>query len=128
MQLIPVLRDYAYAVPNGGKRGKIEAARMKGMGVRAGVSDYHLPVPRGIYHGLWIELKAGKGKPTDSQLEWQEKMRGQGHAAYVCTGWERARAVCRWYLALPAPIVTVEVIPLSTILNGEPHATSSRED
>ena len=126
--LIPVLRDHLYAVPNGGKRNRIEAARMKGMGVRAGVSDYHLPVPRGIYRGLWIELKAGKNTATPEQKDWIERMRGQGHAAYVCRGWVQASTVLKWYLSLPAPTITVEAIPLTTILNGEPLHASSCED
>lgn len=102
-QLYPVLKDNLLHVPNGGKRGRVEAARMKGMGVRPGVSDYLLPVPRGAFHGLWLELKAGDNKPTTEQREWLEKMQRQGYAAYWATGFDEARAVFRWYLALPVP-------------------------
>ena len=102
-----VLRDHLVHVPNGGRRNKREAARMKRMGVRAGVHDYLLPVPRGRYHGLWIELKAtppNNAKVTKEQREWTERMRDQGYAAYVCKGWVAAARVMRWYLdKLPAP-------------------------
>ena len=46
-----------HAIPNGGKRLKSEAARLQAMGVKPGVPDLCLPVPRGKYHGLYIELK-----------------------------------------------------------------------
>src|SRR5271157_2112047 len=53
------------AIPNGGYRNAREAARLKMMGVRAGVSDYFLPClnrggpwPLKTKYGFWIELKA----------------------------------------------------------------------
>jgi len=66
-QTQPIPRDYLLHIPNGGKRNVREAARLKKQGVRAGVSDYLLAYPCGGYHGLWIELKAGRGKPTKPQ-------------------------------------------------------------
>lgn len=45
-----------FAVPNGGRRGKVEAAIMKAEGVYPGVADLLLLVPRGrwgLYY-LWI--------------------------------------------------------------------------
>mgnify|MGYP004433785991 CR=1 FL=1 len=35
------------------------AANLKRQGVKAGVPDLHLPVARGGYNGLYIELKVG---------------------------------------------------------------------
>ena len=51
-----------FHVPNGGARGKAEAARMKRQGVKAGVPDLMLPVARGGYHGLFLEMKAALGR------------------------------------------------------------------
>ena len=86
-QLNPILRDNLIHIPNGGKRNKREAGRMKRMGVRAGVHDYFLPVARGMYHGLWIELKPDvKGyypSVSDGQREWRTKMRTQGYAEFI---------------------------------------------
>ena len=115
-QLNPVLREHLYHIPNGGKRNAREAARMKRMGVRAGVHDYHLPVPRGAFHGLWIELKAKGGRPTASQLEWRDKMQAQGYAAYIAVGWMQAASVFRWYLALPVPDLDFEHPSLEVVL------------
>ena len=44
---------------------------MKRQGVKAGVPDICLPVARNGYHGLYIELKAGKNKATKNQEKWQ---------------------------------------------------------
>ena len=50
-----------YHVPNGGSRHKAEAGRLRAEGVKAGVPDLCLPVARGQYHGLYIELKRQRG-------------------------------------------------------------------
>ena len=52
-------------IPNGGKRDARTAANLKKEGVKAGVPDMCLPVARGQYHGLYIELKTRKGKSTE---------------------------------------------------------------
>src|SRR5262245_46077094 len=56
-----------FAIPNGGKRDKVTAARLKAEGVKAGVPDICLPVARMGYYGFWIEMKVGKNKTTDDQ-------------------------------------------------------------
>ena len=45
------------AIPNGGARSLTTGGRLKAEGVKAGVPDIVLPVPRGSYASLWIELK-----------------------------------------------------------------------
>ena len=103
-QLNPILREYLYHIPNGGKRNAREAARMKRMGTRPGVHDYHLPIARGCYHSLWIELKPDvKGySPSIShnQIGWREKMRNNGNAAFIVKGWPKAISIMLLYLDL----------------------------
>ena len=41
-----------YHIPNGGSRNRLEAANLKRQGVKAGVPDLCLPVPKDGYHGL----------------------------------------------------------------------------
>jgi hypothetical protein len=88
-----------YAIPNGGQRHRLVAAKLKAEGVRAGVFDLHLPVARGGFCGLWIELKVGKNKPTESQIEWGRLMSAQGHDTAVCYGWNEAKNKIEEYLA-----------------------------
>lgn len=85
-------------IPNGGKRNAAEAAHLKRLGVKAGVPDLFLPVPRGKCHGLYIELKAGKNKPTDAQRKWIDALAEQGYAAFICYDAAYARQVVETYL------------------------------
>lgn len=87
-----------YHIPNEGKRSAAAGAALKKAGLRKGVPDLCLPVARGIYHGLYIELKAGKNQPTVSQLEWLEALERQGYKAVWCVGWEKAKEVILDYL------------------------------
>ena len=92
--------ELLFHIPNGGKRNKAEAARMKAGGVRAGVPDLCLPVARGGFHGLYIELKAGKGTASQKQKEWIGKLTAQGYRALVLTGWEAASRAIEDYLRM----------------------------
>nr|DAL99745.1 MAG TPA: Nuclease [Caudoviricetes sp.] len=85
-------------IPNGGKRNPAEAAHLKRLGVKAGVPDLCLPVARGGFHGLYIELKAGKNRPTEMQKTWIDALSAQGFAAFVCYGAAYARKVIEAYL------------------------------
>ena len=88
--------------PNGGARSKIEAAILKGQGVRKGWPDYHLYIPRGRYHGLVLELKAPDGdKPDAEQLEILERLERMGYRTVVAWGFPEAKRAISEYLALP---------------------------
>jgi len=89
-----------HATGNGnGKRNIIQGARMKREGVLAGVSDIMLPVARGGYHGLYIELKTVKGgRVSLPQQWWLEETAKQGYRSVVCHGWVEAKEVIEGYL------------------------------
>lgn len=85
-------------IPNGGKRDARTAANLKKEGVKAGVPDIFLPVGRGGYLGLYIELKVGKNKTSLKQKEWIEKLRQQGYRVEVCYGWLEAKEEIEQYM------------------------------
>lgn len=87
-----------YHIPNGGKRDIATAKKLKAEGVKAGVPDICLPVARGKYHGLYIELKVGKNKTTENQDMWLEALNKNGYYTNVCYGWEEASKVITDYL------------------------------
>lgn len=88
-----------YAIPNGGKRSKPTAANLKRTGVRRGVPDICLPVARGAWHGLYIELKRIKGSHIQrEQVQWIAALEKQGYRARICKGWEEARKAIVAYL------------------------------
>jgi hypothetical protein len=88
-----------YHVPNGGSRNVVEAVHLKQQGVKSGVPDIVLPVARGKYHGLYIELKTLRGRVSDTQKQWLDALRNQGYAAIVCRSADEARAMIGRYLA-----------------------------
>lgn len=89
-----------YHIPNGGSRHPAEAANLKAQGVKAGVPDICLPVPRGAFHGLYIEMKYGKNRLTQSQKDWLAALIHQGYAVHVCYTMESARVAIVNYLGV----------------------------
>ena len=79
--------ELLYHVPNGGSRNKAEASKLRRMGVRAGVPDLVLPVPRAGYAGLYIELTI------------------QGYQALVCYGGNEAIRALEQYVTAPKTIL-----------------------
>jgi hypothetical protein len=109
-----------YAIPNSGgfsggfKANVVRVQRLKRAGTKKGVPDICLPVPRGAHHALYIELKAGKGKPSREQTQWLTDLWAQGNETHVCVGWESARDRITEYLALPRGTIS----PLSPSPRG----------
>ena len=95
----PLLR-LLYHTPNGGMRDMATAQAMKRAGVKAGVPDLFLPVARGGFHGLWIELKRSdhSNHALPDQEWWIEQLRAQGYRAVVCYGASEAIAELEDYL------------------------------
>lgn len=87
-----------FHIPNGGSRNTLEAANLKRQGVKAGVPDLFLPVAKGTYHGLFIEMKWGKNTVTDKQDEWLHDLTVQGYKAAVCYGADEAIEIITNYL------------------------------
>ena len=90
-----------YHIPNEGKRSKAYGAKLRKEGLKEGVPDIHLPVARGQYHSLYIEMKRRSDSVTSqAQRRWIRNLKRQGNAAYVCHGWEEAVKVIEEYLKL----------------------------
>lgn len=78
-----------------------QGAARKRMGVKKGVPDLCLPVQRGGYAGLYIEMKRPGGHIREEQRWWLEHLTLQGYCAEVCFSWEEARECLKNYLILP---------------------------
>lgn len=89
-----------FAVPNGGYRPMATAAQLKAEGVQSGVPDIMLAVPRGRWHGLFVELKRAdrSNHATSAQRAWIEMLRRYGYSAIVCYGAQEAQRVIMGYL------------------------------
>lgn len=60
-----------FAIPNGGLRNKVVAAKLKREGAVSGCWDVFLSVPSSPYLGMWIEFKVGYNKLTDNQIAFK---------------------------------------------------------
>lgn len=98
-----------FAIPNGGKRNIITAAKLKAEGVKPGVPDLFLPVARvqgvtgeahlTLKHGLWLEVKRGKqGRVSEVQEEWSARLISHGHCVRVVRSVGEAIEVITKYL------------------------------
>ena len=92
-----------FHVPNGGQRHTVVAAKLKGQGVKSGVPDLCLPVPRFGCPGLWIEMKTAEGKVSKNQKDWIDYLKGAGYRVEVCRSFDEARAVLLDYLNPKVP-------------------------
>ena len=78
------LKDYVYAVPNGGYRAKRTASILKAEGVKPGVPDTHCFIAVAPFHSLYIEFKTETGDLSLNQECVIRLLREQGHKVVVC--------------------------------------------
>jgi len=80
----------------------IQWAKQLKQGAKKGIWDIFLPLPRGDYHGLYIEMKAStkKNHLTEDQSEFGAFAMNQGYYCAVCYGTEEAINTIKEYLKL----------------------------
>lgn len=77
-----------FAIPNGGARSIVTAARLKAEGVSPGVPDLFVPA----WH-LWIEMKRTKGGSLSAeQKDWIEYLENENYYCIVGKGEEDAKS------------------------------------
>jgi hypothetical protein len=94
-----------FHVPNQrGTRSRWENQLLKALGVRAGLPDLgFLPLGR---PSDWIELKAGRNKPTAEQKDVHERLRALGCRVAVCYSLEDVERTLRaWGYTLRATCI-----------------------
>jgi hypothetical protein len=116
---IPELK-FMFAIPNGMYTpNKRVAAQMRAMGMKKGVSDILWPIRRGIYSGLFIEMKRQEtatqraGKIEDNQSEFGKFVQSQGYGFAICYGFEQARDMILEYYKYDNPVV---ITPEKTVI------------
>lgn len=88
---------WMYANPNWRPK-ESERIYLAAEGMKPGIPDICLPIPRNGKHGLYIELKTKTGRASKGQKQWIEGLAALGYEAQVCKGWEAARDVILDYL------------------------------
>lgn len=95
-----------FAVPNGGYRSKATGNLLKLEGLKPGVSDLLLLVPRGSWHGMCLELKRVGGEgPSPAQEAFLMAAHKRGYYVAVAYGWAEAWREITGYLGIPYEVM-----------------------
>ena len=97
---LDLIGSFWFHCPNGGSRNGIEAAKLKAMGVKAGIPDCLILDNRRGYAGLAIELKVGYNKPSPQQYEQFDKLVLRNWMVVVSWSLEEVIAAIDWYYEL----------------------------
>lgn len=82
-------------IPNGLKLGgtpvqrAIQMKRAKDEGVQVGTPDLFIAVPNTSHCGIWIEMKASKGKTSELQNEMIDLLLKEGYVVEVCRSFDQ---------------------------------------
>lgn len=96
---VPDLR-FVFAIPNAAKRNKAERGRLLAEGMRSGVPDIFIPIPRHGYCGAWIENKSANGKLTPQQKDFLEFLARVGYATKICYSVDEQVKFLEFYLGI----------------------------
>lgn len=94
----PKIAEHTLHIGNERKSTYYAGYIMKRMGVLKGASDLFMAYPVGGFHGLFVEVKSKRGKPTVEQKGFIERMRAVGYRAEICYGAEEVINTMKGYL------------------------------
>lgn len=75
--------EVTFAVPNGVRCSKSQAVKLKAEGLKAGIPDVFMGVPRGTFPGLFIEFKIKPNKPSEAQKSKIASFKSRGYRCEV---------------------------------------------
>ena len=96
--------EIIYAIPNGAKRGIVQASIMKRTGLLAGVPDIFIAKPfsspKGLiqFHGLYMEIKTSKGVLSENQKTIIPKLQEKGYQVEIIRSLDDAIKILNEYL------------------------------
>ena len=97
----PDIEEDCFHIANERKCSIIQGNILKRKGVKSGVADILVAIPMGGYHGLWVELKTGKNKPTPNQKRFLARMTARGYLAICVWDFEGVQFAVLEYLNIP---------------------------
>lgn len=90
--------EFLFAIPNGSYKSAKSAKEFQEEGLKSGVPDLCLPIPRGGYGALYIELKSPTGKLSENQRKWLQGLTDVGNLCLEARTYERVTQVILDYL------------------------------
>ena len=92
------LYELPFAIPNQGKRSYRLANYFKSEGLKAGVPDIFVPIERGGFSGLFIEMKTTSGELSSGQRKWLQRLEKEGYYCVIAFGGKHAIEMLEKYL------------------------------
>jgi len=86
------------ASTEGIKLPKMIALMFKLMGYCPGTPDIEIFEPKGIYHGLHLEMKSKDGTQSKEQIKWQAKAEERGYKYAVAWNLDQAIQIINEYM------------------------------
>jgi hypothetical protein len=97
VKLYRQLDRFVLHFPNESKRTATYGKLLKDMGMRKGVADLLIAMPRHDYAGAWIEIKNEKGRLSKEQEFFLMDMATQGYLAVMTRGLDETINLVEWY-------------------------------
>ena len=101
--LLPYLNEFPelelmHSIPNGDWRGFKTAKKLKAEGLKPGIPDISLPIPRGGYHGMYLELKNARGSVKADQWRIMIELHKHGYFVALTNSLTKAQCLVLQYL------------------------------
>lgn len=87
-----------FAIPNGELRSKATGAKLKRMGVKAGVPDLFICHPSRDSYGLFLEIKSSSGRLSQQQTVWFDELEARNYRVEIVRSLDEAIEIVRAYL------------------------------
>ena len=91
-------KEILFSIPNGGNRNIVTATMLKREGTLSGIPDIFLAKGIFPYNGLFIEMKAEKGKLSENQKEMIKKLEEKFYKCVVCNSFDSFKTEIETYL------------------------------
>ncbi len=91
---------FIFAVPNAARRSPQLAAMMLREGLKAGIPDIIVPIPKRGFHGAFIENKSANGKMSESQIRFRDFLISQGYAYKTTYSADEQIEFLEWFLGI----------------------------
>ena len=89
-----------YCASVGGVRTSMkQAIKMKQTGYKKGMPDLFIYEPVAPYHGLAIEMKVKKGRPTKEQLWWRNELNKRNYISEISYGLDDTITIIDRYMS-----------------------------
>ena len=88
-----------FSIPNAAKRTKRIGVYMKEEGLLPGVADVVLMKSNKFYGACFFEFKTPKGRQSDTQKEWEQKITADGYKYVVVRSLEDFRREIKQYIS-----------------------------